>query len=91
MMRWEASESRRVIWEILVPTRLPRMQGAEEYDVDSVKCFRLALPHAMSLPAVRLFLAGLPPEPTTTPQAVACFHEAYAQATRMSCLLQRTL
>eukprot|EP00965_Chrysotila_dentata_P165951 5478926-Pleurochrysis_carterae.AAC.1 len=35
----------------------------------------------MSLPAVRLFWAGLPPEPTMTPQAVACFQEAYAQAT----------
>eukprot|EP00965_Chrysotila_dentata_P137602 4552119-Pleurochrysis_carterae.AAC.1 len=68
-MRWEASESRRVIWEILVPTRLPGVVGAEEYDVESVKCFQLALPHAMSFPAVRLFLAGLPPEPTTTPQA----------------------
>eukprot|EP00965_Chrysotila_dentata_P108465 3582511-Pleurochrysis_carterae.AAC.1 len=71
MMRWETSESRRVIWEILVPTRLPQMRGAEEYDVDSVKYFRLALPHAMSLPAVRLFLAGLPAEPTTAPQSVA--------------------
>eukprot|EP00965_Chrysotila_dentata_P120547 3986653-Pleurochrysis_carterae.AAC.1 len=27
-------------------------------------------------------MAGLPPEPTTTPQAVACFQEAYAQATQ---------
>eukprot|EP00965_Chrysotila_dentata_P006081 199545-Pleurochrysis_carterae.AAC.2 len=36
----------------------------------------------MSLPAVRLFLAGLPSEPTTIPRAVACFQEAYAQATR---------
>eukprot|EP00965_Chrysotila_dentata_P104341 3445473-Pleurochrysis_carterae.AAC.1 len=69
MMRWEASDSRRVIWEILVPTWLPKVVGAGEYDVESVKCFRLALPHAMSLPAVRLFLAGLPSEPTTTPQA----------------------
>eukprot|EP00965_Chrysotila_dentata_P086011 2838558-Pleurochrysis_carterae.AAC.1 len=58
------------------------MHGAEEYDVDSVKCFPLALPHALSLPAVRLFLAGLPPEPTTAQQSVACFYEAYAQATR---------
>eukprot|EP00965_Chrysotila_dentata_P174474 5759157-Pleurochrysis_carterae.AAC.1 len=82
MMRWEASEGRRVIWEILVPTRIPKVVGAGEYDVESVKCFRLALPHAMSLPAVRLILAGLPPEPTTIPRAVACFQEAYAQATR---------
>eukprot|EP00965_Chrysotila_dentata_P008714 283826-Pleurochrysis_carterae.AAC.1 len=36
----------------------------------------------MSLPAVRLFLAGLPSEPTTAPQAVAYFYEAYAQATQ---------
>eukprot|EP00965_Chrysotila_dentata_P136268 4505798-Pleurochrysis_carterae.AAC.1 len=35
MMRWETSEGRSVLWEILVPTRLPQVVGAEEYDVES--------------------------------------------------------
>eukprot|EP00965_Chrysotila_dentata_P007659 249618-Pleurochrysis_carterae.AAC.1 len=66
LMRWEARESRLQVWEILVPEGLP-FHSSAEYDPDMVKCFRLALPHAASLPTVRLYLAGLPPEPATGP------------------------
>eukprot|EP00965_Chrysotila_dentata_P164619 5434699-Pleurochrysis_carterae.AAC.1 len=80
-MRWEASESRLQIWEILVPEGLPFVSSAE-CDPDMVKCFRLALPHAMSLPAVRLYLAGLPPEPSTGPLDVYPISEAWSHALR---------
>eukprot|EP00965_Chrysotila_dentata_P154158 5094823-Pleurochrysis_carterae.AAC.1 len=80
-MRWEASESRLQIWEILVPTGLPFVASAE-YDPDMVKCFRLALPHAVSLPAVRLYLAGLPLEANTGPCDADPISEAWAHALR---------
>eukprot|EP00965_Chrysotila_dentata_P125308 4142666-Pleurochrysis_carterae.AAC.2 len=47
-----------------------------------VKCFRLALPHGMSLPAVRLYLAGLPPEPSTGPLDGYPIAEAWSHALR---------
>eukprot|EP00965_Chrysotila_dentata_P066779 2210740-Pleurochrysis_carterae.AAC.1 len=81
LMRWEASENRLQIWEILVPTGLPFVSSAE-YDPNMVRCFRLALPHAVSLPAVRLYLAGLPLEANTGPLDVYPISEAWAHALR---------
>eukprot|EP00965_Chrysotila_dentata_P144286 4765965-Pleurochrysis_carterae.AAC.1 len=47
-----------------------------------VRCFRLALPHAVSLPAVWLYLAGLPPEPATGPLDEYPISEAWSHALR---------
>eukprot|EP00965_Chrysotila_dentata_P047778 1584809-Pleurochrysis_carterae.AAC.1 len=60
---------------------------ATEYDPDMVRCFRLALPHAVSLPAVRLYLAGLPPEPATGPLDVYPISEAWRTLYGTSCTL----
>eukprot|EP00965_Chrysotila_dentata_P161458 5332407-Pleurochrysis_carterae.AAC.1 len=47
-----------------------------------VKCFRLALPHAVSLPAVRLYLDCLPLEANTGPCDVDPISEAWSHALR---------
>eukprot|EP00965_Chrysotila_dentata_P001684 55832-Pleurochrysis_carterae.AAC.1 len=47
-----------------------------------VRCFRLALPHAVSLPAIRLYLAGLPLEANTGPLDEYPISEAWAHALR---------
>eukprot|EP00965_Chrysotila_dentata_P016745 555502-Pleurochrysis_carterae.AAC.1 len=59
MMHWPASESRRVVQEILVPTG-PEPEPGNRWPCEQLRHFRVALPSAMSLAARRAFISGVP-------------------------------
>eukprot|EP00965_Chrysotila_dentata_P097021 3207055-Pleurochrysis_carterae.AAC.1 len=59
MMHWHASESRRVVQEILVPAG-PEPPPVNLWPCEQLRHFCVALPSAMSLAARRAFISGVP-------------------------------